>query len=417
MRFDAFLLAASMALLGGVDRWMSRADAQSSNASFTLTHETMVSGGGSVGSGNPMSAVTVIGSPAGGTIANGSFTVTINAPTSPPARPPGTRIISVEGSVTEPNTSVTVNGIVASVTGTTFRADGITLIEGPNTLTTSATDLAGNNASRAITVTLDTHPPARPTVAGTPAVTTATSYALTGTKTAGTSIWINGTQAVPLGDATSWTATISLVEGDNVLVIVTKDAAGNTSATNTVNIVVDNLPPVITVSAPAKTNLNPFSLSGTVDDSLTTVQVNGVLATRSARTFTASVPLTEGPNTLTVTATSPNGFVSTRTLTITLGTVPTITSLQPTDASKLYAGTAATIQATATDKEADPIQYQFVLDGSLLADWSSVASQSWTPAEAQRGLHTVTVNVRDGFGGSNASTIEVYVVRQPVSPP
>jgi len=390
--------------------------AQATNGTVTITHEDMAAGGGLVGSGNPMSAITVIGQPTGGLATNGTFTLIGGSPT-PTKLPAGTQPISVEGTIDDTAASVVVNGVVAILTAGTFRADGIQLVEGTNTITATATDPAGNSASHSITVVVDTQPPARPTVAGTPPVTTTPSYTLTGTKTPGTSIWVNNVEVVPLGDATSWTATVSLVEGDNVLVITAKKATGNESATNTVNIVVDNLPPVITVTAPTKTNFNPLTIAGIVDDSLTKVEANSVLATRTGKNFQAAVPLVEGPNTVMITATSPNGYTSTKTLSITLGTIPTITAIQPSDATKLYAGQSASIQTVATDKEGDPIEYQVLLDAGVLADWSAASTLSWTPTAAQSGLHTIEVRARDAFGGVALKQAEVFVLRKPVSPP
>jgi hypothetical protein len=408
------------------------AGAQQSNGTITVTHEDMATGGGLVGSGNPMNAITVIGQPTGGLATNGTFTLISGSPT-PTKLPAGTRLINVEGTTDDSTASVTVNGVVSTITAGTFRADGIQLIEGANTITATATDPAGNSASTSIPVFVDTQPPARPTVAGTPPVTTTPSYTLTGTKTPGTSVWINNVEVVPLGDATSWTATVSLVEGDNILVITAKKATGNESATNTINIIVDNLPPVISdialvdpsgtplridpKTALPKTNFSPATIRGLVDDSLTKVGANGILAKRSARSFDVAVPLLEGANTLTITATSPNGFVSTKTLSITLGTIPTITAVAPADGTKLYVGTTETIQAIATDKEQDPIAYQALLDGQIAVDWSPQALYTWNLTTGQLGLHTVEVRVRDAFGGFASKQAEVYVLRKPVPPP
>ena len=390
--------------------------AQATNGTITVTQEAMASGGGRVGGGNPMSAVTVLGTPVGGGTANGTFTIVVGAQ-STATLPAGTKLIAVEGTINDPTASIAVNGIQATITGTTFRAAGIQIVEGTNTVTVIATDPAGNRASQSITVSLNTQPPARPTVAATPTVTTTTAYTLTGTKTPGTSILINGNVAVPLSDATSWSATVNLIEGDNTLAIVARDAAGNQSATNTLTIVVDNLPPVLTVTVPSKTNFNPLAISGTVDDSLTAVTVNGTPASRSGRTFEVSASLIEGSNILTITATSPNGYVSTKTVAVILGTIPTILSLQPADGSKLYAGTGVTISAAATDKENDPLEYQFLLAGQVVAGWGAGASLPWTPTEAQRGLRLIEVRVRDGFGGNASKQAEVFVLRKPVSPP
>ena len=143
---------------------------------------------------------------------------------------------------------------------------------------------------------------------------------------------MNGVEVVPLSDATEWTATITLTEGDNVLVIVAKDAAGNASTSATVTIIVDNLPPVVTFAPPAKTNFTPALLAGSVDDSKTTVTINGVAANRTGRTFELTTPLSLGPNAFHLVATSPNGYVTAADYTVILGTICLLyTSPSPRD--------------------------------------------------------------------------------------
>lgn len=390
---------------------------QATNEILTLIGGGMASGGGWVGSGNPVHMFTAIGQSLGGSMANSTVRVIGGLFTLRRSPSHATRLVTVEGTTDEPVTSVIVNGIAATVPGTTFRAEGIILNEGANTITITATDLAGNSTTTTITVSFDAQVPARPTVAATPPVTTATTHTLTGTKIPGTSIWVNGVEVVPLGDATVWTATVSLVEGDNALVIVSKGTAGNPSTTVTVTITVDNLPPVVTFQPPAKTNLTPIILSGTVDDSLTTVTINGTNAVRAGRTFEMSLPLTLGPNSLRLVATSPNGYVTAQDVTITLGTIPTIQTTQPPDAAKVYAGATATIQVSATDQEGDPIEYQLVVDGIPLSAWGDAPTASWSPGLSELGLHTVRASARDGYGGSSARDVEVLVVRQPVQHP
>jgi hypothetical protein len=212
-------------------------------------------------------------------------------------------------------------------------------------------------------------------------------------------------------------ASVALIEGDNTLVIVTKDAAGNVSTSVTVNVIVDNLPPVVTCAPAAKTNFNPLVVQGSVDDSLTTVTVNWIAATRSARTFEVSVPLTLGANTLSLIARSTNGYTTSRTYPVTLGTIPTIQAVQPPDAAKVYAGASTAIQVSATDGESDPIEYQVLIDGAPLGAWASAATQPWTPGLGQLGLRTVTAAVRDAFGGSRTQDVEVFVVRPPIEHP
>ena len=67
--------------------------------------------------------------------------------------------INVRGSFTESSLKqITVNGIPAFVTGTTWQALNVPLVLGANTITATAQDLAGNTGSASITVTQTANP-------------------------------------------------------------------------------------------------------------------------------------------------------------------------------------------------------------------------------------------------------------------
>ena len=70
----------------------------------------------------------------------------------------GTRTVTVTGTVDDASATVKVNGTTATVSGGNFSAS-VTLNEGSNTITATATDAAGNTASVSVRVSLDTVPP------------------------------------------------------------------------------------------------------------------------------------------------------------------------------------------------------------------------------------------------------------------
>ena len=407
--------------------------AQSTNGLITVRQDTFLAGGGRVGTGQPVDAMTLLGESSGGRMQGSTVTVRIGSGTKILPLPAGTRLIRVEGTSNDPNAVIAVNGIPASITATTFHADNVPIVEGPNTITATAIDPAGNQGSASITVYLDTHPPARPTIATLPLFTDQASYTLAGTKTAGTSIWVNGVEVVALNDETTWIAAISLQEGDNTFTVIAKDAAGNASAPNTAIIVLDTLPAVISHLAfldpqgqpllldsstqLPKTNFSTLTIQGQVDDSLTQVSTNGVVAQRSGLNFVVSVALVVGNNRIEIVATSPKGFITTETLNVIRGTIPAITHIQPADATILYVDSSSTLQASATDQENDPIQYQILLNGQMMKDWDTLSSISWIPGLTDRGSRWFEVHVRDGFGGEASQQVEVYVVRPGVAPP
>ncbi len=472
---------------------------QASNGMYRMTQDMMTATGGRVLGLSTVTAQTALGLPASGVSVNESFRlyegfVLLRA--SAEALPEAA--VTVTGTVDDPLARVTVNGVAALLSGTTFTAEGIPLRVGPNTLTVTAadslgnavsrsvvvyldvpqaqktprfsiavrgtvddagavvsvnevlgvvdaatrefealvpvvtghnrltvaaTDAAGNRASRAIAVFVPppTRPPAMPTVGtrGTPppAVTDDASITIGGTKTAGTTIWINGVLVDGNTTALEWSAALTLVEGDNELVVVARSADGASSAEVTINVILDTQPPRVTFDPPAKTNWNPAMLSGIVDDSATTIRVNGILAHRAKRDFTISVPLAPGPNTLRLVAESPTGLVTEVLRDVVLGTVPRIAAVQPAGPALLYAGIAAPIQVSATDEEGDVIAYRVRLDDTLLMDWAETDRFPWTPSSGQLGIHALTVSVRDAYGDLSTETIHVMVIRPPIQHP
>lgn len=72
----------------------------------------------------------------------------------------------------------------------------------------------------------------------------------------------------------------------------------------------------------AYVNTTPATVSGTVGDRAALVNINGINAPVSNGNFVATVPLNEGPNTLTAVATNANGTTSTASTVVTLDTTP-----------------------------------------------------------------------------------------------
>ncbi len=98
---------------------------------------------------------------------------------------------------------------------------------------------------------------------------------------------------------------------------------------------VDSTPPEVTITEPANLSLvpaSPIRVSGTVDDETSTVKVNGTSVPLNAQTWTATVPLQEGKNTITAVANDPSGNVGTASVQITLDTTPPMVVIEsPTE--------------------------------------------------------------------------------------
>jgi len=172
---------------------------------------------------------------------------------------------ALSGTINEPVAAVTVNGAPAALTGARFDA-AVSLTEGDNLLTVTATDPAGNAATTIRNIILDTVPP--PLTVTTPEpgrLTNSRTMLVAGTvDDPGATVTVNGQPATVTG--TSWAASASLTEGDNTLTIRAVDAVGN-SATRDIAVVVDSVPPIVEATAPADVGASEnVTVSGTADD-------------------------------------------------------------------------------------------------------------------------------------------------------
>jgi len=71
----------------------------------------------------------------------------------------GTRTITVTGKVDDPTAIVKVNSATATVDALGVFSGSVTLQEGANTITITATDAVGNVGQASVKVSLDTVPP------------------------------------------------------------------------------------------------------------------------------------------------------------------------------------------------------------------------------------------------------------------
>lgn len=206
----------------------------------------------------------------------------------------------------ESPTTITVNGIAASIQGSSFTAS-VALSEGPNTLLIEATDGASNRTEVTRHVARDT---AAPVIAiQQPAdgvITSNTQVTVSGTYGDANlvSITINGVIAALSGG--TFTANVTLNEGPNSLNVVAADPAGNQS-TSSVAVTRDTIAPLLTIAQPgegAVVTQSGLTIIGTFGDpNKATITINNDLSNRpktSGDQYTAFLSLTEGTNTFTL---------------------------------------------------------------------------------------------------------------------
>jgi PKD repeat protein len=146
-------------------------------------------------------------------------------------------IVSVSGTVAEKTAKVTVNGEAAVVSAGKWTAKSVSLREGVNLVTATATDSVGNTGTAGVSVTLDTTPPSVSIVAPAagakvfaPQVTVSglVSDLVAGTVNAqNVSVSVNGVPANVVNRSFSAPGVI-LSPGQNTIEVVATDKAGNT---------------------------------------------------------------------------------------------------------------------------------------------------------------------------------------------
>ena len=259
-----------------------------------------------------------------------STSITINLDKTPPTITPAA--VPAANTFGWNNSAVTVSFSCAdALSGIANCSSPVTLAnEGANQIVNgAAVDKAGNTASATTTINIDKTPPLI-SAAATPAPNAAG--------------WNNSdvTVSFQCSDALSGVATCSspqpvINEGANQIISGTAtDIAGN-SATATATINLDKTPPVISISSPGNNSVSSTStlvITGTATDALSGVAgttCNGVAAGFQGTSFTCSVNLGPGANTISISATDVAGNTSSQSLTVSLG--PAITDFNPKSAS------------------------------------------------------------------------------------
>lgn len=223
------------------------------------------------------------------------------------------------------------------------------LAPGTYTDTISITNTAGqNNTTRAVSLTVTpatgdtTAPtaaitsPAPPTaaVASSPATVSGTAADNVGVTSVSWSNARTGGSGSATG-TTSWSASIPLAPGNNLITITARDAAGNAgSSTITLDFTPpggDAVPPAVSITGPTAAaafdaSSSPVSLDGTSSDNVSVSTVTWSNAATGASgtatgttTWSALIALASGANIITVTAFDASGNSSTDVLTVNLG--------------------------------------------------------------------------------------------------
>jgi hypothetical protein len=356
------------------------------------------------------------------------FTVDMTAPVAPAIdpvpSPSNTTGKTITGSKSSDSTRIIVTspgitiGTISYPTATSWSVPVSGLKEGLNTISASSVDAAGNTSvATSTSFTIDLTPPAKPTVDTPTSPTNKTSITLTGTKEAGSYLYIsNSKTAASLAD-TVWSAPAALNEGSNSITVFSKDEAGNQSAAATISIVRDTTAPVISSSIPATGAI--ISTVGSISITLSggsgaptlaaapdlTASVAGAIVRNStgsiiagswsvadpAIIFTPSATLPEGGYSVTIYPVDTLGNKGSASFNFTVDRgPPTVQTMTLTPASPLKAGSTS-FTLTFSENMDTTVQPQ-VTFGS--ANYSITGA--WLDAKTWRGSYAMTATLGDG---------------------
>jgi len=176
-------------------------------------------------------------------------------------------IVRVVGQ-SEPGATVLVGGQAADVTPGGAFEGAAELAEGLNLVAVAAQDEAGNWAYLAVRVTLDQTPPALTVTSPVDGLVTREDFvSVEGEAEDGAQVFVNGKGGQPLGQ---FLETVHLEEGENVVVVVARDRAGNTAREER-RVVKDTTIPFIEVLEPSGghgfTNDSTYTIRGRTEPS------------------------------------------------------------------------------------------------------------------------------------------------------
>jgi RHS repeat-associated protein len=327
------------------------------------------------------------------------------------------------GSVTS-QTPIAVSGNVSDASAVAFvQIDGATfpvsagaftgtasLAEGANTITVTAEDALGNPGQASVAVTLDTIAPA--VVIATPpdgTLTTQGTIPVEGSVSDAGAIQastVNG-QAVALDAGGAFSTTVTLSLGANPITASATDAAGNVGTASAT--VTRGELPAVAIASPAAdflTSQATVEVTGTAAGA-TAVSVNGVTATLTGNDWTASVPLLEGANTLTATATNAFGSAQAVVSGTLDSTAPAVSIQSPADGATLN-----TSPVTVTGAVLDASAFTVTVNGVA----ASISGSAFTAeAPLSPGSNTLSAVATDAAGNVGQAQVTVAFQLPPLA--
>jgi hypothetical protein len=309
--------------------------------------------------------------------------------------------VTVTGSyVDESQTSVTVNGQAATVTGNSFSAV-VNLTEGSNAINISAVDAFGNTSQLNKNIIRDTTAPVISLQQPSESYTNATEISVAGSinDATATTVTVNNTVVPVNNNSFNFPASLP-IEGTNTFIVHAVDAAGNTNEI-TRSIIRDTIAPQLSLTYPTEGEFAKTLrvLGTTADASPVSVEVSGQpLAIAQGGNFSGDLEIAEGTQTVRITAQDAAGNQTRidRSVNIDLSP-PVISNISPSN--ETIVDSPATISGRITDFSTVAVKINgisaVVTDGNFTANNVSLSE----------GDNEVTIVATDAVNNESTETL------------
>ena len=417
---------------------------------YTIINPKIISSGGTASSFNYSLNNVIIGKFLSGKVASANYTLdatTIdimgipNAPTFNPVITPTNISTQTVSGTKDADTSIYINGYEAVPldSNTTWSYD-VVLNEGNNYLVITARNTEGlESESVYITIILDTVSPLAPVLNPVITPTNTSIQIISGTKEADTSIWINAIERISINSSTLWSINVSLLEGNNTLNIIAKDAVLNESLVNQANILLDTsaptIPEVIDDGIYTTDNSELHASWASSDPETGIVEYQYAIGTSAGGTdvinWTSSglqIDITHTGLALIqgqiyyISVKAKNGVGDWSPVGVSDGikmnqNMPQILAINPLDDSTGYTQDNINCSITAQDQDGDSLLYQFSVDGQVVQSWQSSTDFNWATSGVSPGVHIMTFEVNDNNGGIVSQDVDMCLFRKPPAQP
>jgi pimeloyl-ACP methyl ester carboxylesterase len=220
--------------------------------------------------------------------------------------------------------------------------------------------------------------------------------------------------SLTINSATSASAVINI----DMAAPIGADTVTLTTGTETASLIggftVQAGPPMISLTSPQNLsflNLSPTTVNGTVSDPNAKVSVNFIPATVANGQFSVQVPLAEGPNIVTATATSTSGLTGTASIAVTLDTTPPhVTITSPPDQFTTTV-TSISVSGTVNDIVVGTVNSQqatVTVNGAP----AQVANRTFLASNVPLSLGNNTIQAVAVDQAGNSANTSITVIRQ-----